>query len=219
MDRETGVKLVRISGDEKWAMVYAGGNYFFGEIREHLTAVRTPGGYPLYTPDEKLAFRILKDLEAYGCRYRGPESILTWHFSLIDNFFGMDPEEAAKMLERSFPWRDDWTYTVGQNDPDWVGIFGRGKERRNEIRDWLSACTVMQMTAASCIGSSYKSINLAYVLAKMTEHCRGSVLDSELKNLAELVERHSVFYRAHELTEGFRAFSLYYGMDRKEEKI
>ena len=107
------------------------------------------------------------------------ESIIPWHFTMIDNFIKMEHEQVEQMLNECFMEKHDWTFDVDEE------VFGDSEERVEAIRTWLSKCTHMQMTAACCIGNAYHSINIAYVLAALLETIRAKHFVSSLRRLRQ----------------------------------
>ena len=208
--------IIKYSQDHRWFMTEQNESYyFFNADGEKAEPVKTPNGELLETSYLVLAERILSDLEIFGDRSMIAQSIMPWHFTMIDNFVKMKHKQVERMLDECFMQKYDWTYDI--SDPGSANIFGKPKERTAKIRAWLAKCTHMQMTAACCIGNAYYSINLAYVLAVLVEAYEGEELNKQLKALAAIVEEYSVYGDDFEnILIAFETFVLYYGIHLAE---
>lgn len=175
----------------------------------------TPGGIAITTLYKPLAERLLSDIEMYGIDCYSPESIIPWHFTMIDNFGKMEHQEVEDILAQSF-LRRDWTLDSGIGSEKWFLYMGDPDDRRQEIKDWLSKCTHMQMTAACCIGNAHHSLNIAYAAAWVMEHFEGEELDEKLHKLATLIGQYSQFSEGEDIYNDFKTFELYYGIHLKE---
>ena len=211
-------KVVKTSGNGQWIMVESDNSYYFAQIENDETVfVRTPGGNLLRTIYIELADRILNDLDKFGYNYHSSESILAWHATMIDNFSRMDHSYVEAILDQSFMQRPDWTLKDNQEVEEWTDVFGKGEERNALIREWLSKCTHMQMTAACCIGNAYNSINVAFVLARLMEDFEGCGRAEEFNALASLIEDYSFYGPFEDNVVDFKTFELYYGIHLKED--
>lgn len=217
-NNESKVNFIRASRDGQWAMLESDGNYFFAHSEGKDTdLVKTPAGNAVRTSYRDLADRILNDLDRLGYNYRSPESILAWHFTMIDNFSRMDHSDVEEILDQSFMQRNDWTFEENQDDESWTAVFGEEESRNDIIREWLSNCTHMQLTAACCIGNAYHSINIAFVLARLMENYEGDKLKQKFIHLARQIAESSVYGPAEDIIGDFTTFELYYGIHLNEE--
>lgn len=217
-NNESKVNFVRASRNGQWAMLESDGNYFFAHSEGKDTElVKTPAGNAVRTSYRDLADRILNDLDKLGYNYRSPESILAWHFTMIDNFSRMEHSDVEEILDQSFMQRSDWTFEENQDDEGWTAIFGEEVNRNNTIRAWLSKCTHMQMTAACCIGNAYHSINIAFVVARLMENYEGNKLKQKFSHLARQIAENSVYGPAEDIIGDFSTFELYYGIHLNED--
>ena len=217
VNNESKVNFVKASHNGQWIMLESDGNYYFAHSEGKDTAlVKTPAGNAVRTSYKDLADRILNDLDTFGYNYRSPESILAWHFTMIDNFSMMEHSTVEKILDQSFMQKSDWTFDENQDDEDWTEIFGEEENRNNTIREWLSKCTHMQMTAACCIGNAYHSINIAFVLARLMENHEGNKLKQKFSHLAGQIAENSFYGPAEDILVDFTTFELYYGIHLKE---
>lgn len=212
------LEVVKTTQDGQWRMLEYKNRYFFTKVNESENELLlTPKGKKVYTAYEKLADRILSDLGEFGYDYHSSESILSWHFTMIDNFAQMEHERVESVLEQSFLRQSEWTFSDFFADDQWIAIFGERNSRVKAIRNWLSKCTHMQMTAACCIGNAYYSINLAYVFASMLEQYSGALLDQKFTNLAELIDKNTIYGPVEALLRDFDTFKLYYGIHLEEK--
>jgi len=219
MSAESKVEIAQFSSDRKWMLVQCNGSYFFSDNRGSAPdLIRTPGGTRVSTIYRQLADRLLLDLQAYGTDASAPASLLPWHYSLIDLFSRMEHEQVEAILESGFLSCSDWTLEGGEVSALYPA-FGTAPERIDEIRAWIRKCTPMQLTAAACIGNSYHSINLAFVLAHLMENYRDADLDSRFVALAQLLAEHNADYApAEKLLQDFQNFRLYYGIHLEENR-
>lgn len=197
-------------GDE-WAVVQKDGCFYF--VDENEDYATTPRGTVLKTSYLELAERILDDLDTYGPDDFSAESILPWHYTMVENFSRMEHKKVEAVLVDSFVNRYDWTYTVDVSGTKWERIWGVRGIREREIMEWLSKITHMQMTAACCIGNAYHTINLSYMLALIMEMYEGEERASMFEELADLVGSNSEFFAS---VDDFETFELYYGIHLKE---
>ena len=208
-EEESDYEVVQ-EGDD-WTIVQKDGCYFFiDEDEEYAT---TPRGSVLKTSYLELAERILEDLDTFGPDDFSADSILPWHYTMVENFSKMEHKQVEDVLADSFINRYDWTYVTDVEDTEWKDIWGVRGIREGEIMEWLSKITHMQMTAACCIGNAYHTINLSYMLATIMEKYEGEEREAKFNDLADFVGENSEFYAS---VDDFKNFELYYGIHLKE---
>lgn len=196
--------------------LYVEARYKFDKEGE---VVRTPGGNELTTEYRELADRLFDDLVAYGPDHMGSDSILPWHYTMIDNFAPRGKEAVIDILEDCFLSKPDWTFKP-QNEV-WRDIFGTEDSRKNEIRVWLSKCTTMQLTAACCIGNAYRSLNMAFAMAAILGGDSSNDRESAMIQFSSIVAKATEvlgFGSAYEVMQDFKTFELYYGIHLKENR-
>ena len=207
--------IINYSKDQRWLLVENEGRYFFFDAAgEKPELVTTPGGKALTTTYLDLAERILHDLDFYGLERMSAESVLPWHFTMVENFASMKHEELEQTLDECFIQKHDWTYSALSSN--FASVFEDESARIPKIRHWLSKCTHMQMTAACCIGNAYHSINLAYVLAVLVEAYCGKRLQREFEALASVVVEQDFYDDVESVMRVFQTFELYYGIHHNE---
>ena len=184
-------------------------------IYEGNKVLTTPRGNPVTTLYKSIAERILLDLSRYGMNFHSADSILAWHFTTIDSFAPMEHEQVEQVLISSFLNTVDWTCRDNHGS-EWAQVFGKWKSRKEEIIAWLQKATIMQMTAACCIGNAYHSINLALTLAGMMEQFTGDDRAKAFADLAHLIEDNSYYGPFDDLIKDFCTFELYYGVHLEE---
>lgn len=200
-----------IKACNEWLLVAKDGNYFF--VNEYERYATTPRGVVLKTSYLDLAERILQDLDTYGPDDFSPESILPWHYTMIENFSKMQHKRVETVLADCFINRYDWTYTVDMEGTKWENIWGKRGAREAEIAVWLSKITHMQMTAACCIGNAYHTINVAYMLAFIMEDYTGAEREAMFEELSDIINDHSDSFVSVDV---FKNFELYYGIHLNE---
>lgn len=217
MANNDDVEIIRHSAGQKYTLVkYDGLYFFFDNTLDKPTPISTPGGTMLKTSYIDLADRIMTDLQKFGPMCMSAESILPWHYTMVENFARMEHSEVESMLDACFMQKNDWTYDCCQEE-EWKNIFGRQTERVKDIREWLSKCTHMQMTAACCIGNAYHSINVAYVLASIMEKYIGKERKNQFRILADIIAENSFYGPASDMVNDFANFDLYYGIHLNED--
>lgn len=174
-------------------------------------ALTTPGGNNVTTLYEPLAKRIVQDLERFGMNFRSAASILAWHFTMIDNFAPMGHARVEQVMANSFLSHVDWTCRERYGS-GWARTFGTWSERQVYIEQWLSKATLMQMTAACCIGNAYESLNLALALAVVLEKYDGDEREEKLTEVAQLIADTYQFGSFEDIFNDFKTFELYYGI-------
>ena len=189
------------------------GKYMFFDGKQPL---KTPGGNDVTTTYKPLAERILSDLEKRGMEFRSIDSILAWHFTTIDNFAPMGHDRVFRELAKSFLMTTDWTCKE-RHGSEWLCTFGKWNDRGIRIADWLQKATVMQMTAACCIGNAYESINIAFALAVIMEKYSGADRENAMKDLANLIAENAYCGTEEEIIRDFGTFELYYGIHLESE--
>ena len=191
-----GDEYTVIEQKEGWSIVKKDKYYFFLDNNEEYAI--TPGGDLLKTTYLDLAKRILNDLVKYGPDDFCADSILPWHYTMVENFSKMTHEAVEKVLIDSFINRYDWTYNVDVEDTDFESIWGERGEREEEIMEWLTKITHLQMTAACCIGNAYHSLNLAYIMAIIMEtYDEGDERDKKFSELVSIVNDNSDYSIAY----------------------
>ncbi len=211
-------EVIKASQNNEYLLFKYNDRYYVADnTGDEQKVVSSPGGNLLGTSYLSLAERIFADIQKYGIQCMSPESILPWHYTMIDNFSRMDHSEVESMLDQCFLQCQDWTFDDNQDDDDWTVVFGEEDERKATIREWLSNCTHMQMTAACCIGNAYHSINIAFVLARLMENFDGNKLNQRFKSLAGLIANNSIYGPAEDIIGVFKTFELYYGIHLEEE--
>lgn len=185
-------------------VIYEGGN-----------VLTTPRGNSVTTLYKNVADRILLDLNRYGMNFHSADSILAWHFTAIDNFAPMGHERVEQVLISSFLREVDWTCRE-HHGSEWSRAFGKWKDRQGMIVEWLQKATIMQMTAACCIGNAYHSINLALTLAAIMEKYTGEERAKAFDDLAHVIEENSYYGPYADIIKDFGTFELYYGVHLEE---
>ena len=112
------------------------GNYYYKSennkfiIYDGDNVLTTPSGKAVVTIYETLAKRIVFDLERYGMNFSSISSILSWHFTMIDNFAPREHAEVEDILVNSFLTRNDWTCRE-RHGADWSRVIGSWNDRQH----------------------------------------------------------------------------------------
>lgn len=210
----TDYELIETSMDEDWGMYKKGDLYYFINLNEE-ELVQTPKGNDLSTSYRELADRLLSDLETFGSDYCGSDSSLAWQYSIIDNFLPLKREEIVRILDDCFLKRADWT--LDENDESLLTklVFNNRPGKRDQIHEWLTKCTYLQLTAACSVANAYQSLNIAYELANNMEKSTGVELDEQNGLLADTIALVMDVMPVEVLTV-FELFELFYGIHLRE---
>lgn len=185
-------------------------------IYEGDSVLTTPGGKTVTTVYKPIADRILEDLNKSGYAFRSISSILSWHFTLIDNFSRMGHDSVVQILERCFLSRPDWT-CIERHSAAWQRTFGDWDTRASQISQWFEKATLMQLTAACCIGNAYKSVNIAFELAKaMEKFSAGDEREARFRAIADMLCDTMQFGFRDDIYNDLKIFDLYYGIHLDE---
>ncbi len=205
--------VIRQTADGRYSFRKMDKRYFFYEGDLPLL---TPGGSQVTTYYLSLAERIIRDLERFGFDSRPVESILGWHFTMIDSFSRMADKRIEKLLHDSYLVIPDWTTTMNQTDEEWFHAFDTWDNRKKPIMKWLGKCSPMQKTAASLMGNACHSLNIAYVLAASMEEESGETRLAFFERLAKMVAENSSCGTFEEVLDVFKTYELYYGLHLEE---
>ena len=115
----------------------------------------------------------MNDWEVLGYdSYMCPWSILSYHFTMVDNFSKMPKALILRMLN-SLNWEKGWTLR-GCPSPnphvymEWIDYFGQNPARTELIREWLQNQTIMQLVASTCVYNEFMDYNIAFFMAIAT---------------------------------------------------
>ncbi len=211
------MKTIKKDGDyaivqnEKWYEVYCDG--------EPLT---TPYGKAVHTLYLPLAEKLLKDWKEQGYdSYTEPTSILSYHFTMVDNFSSLGLDEILNMLN-SMNWEQEWSLQPCPSpDPQiwmkWVSYFGVFGKKADIIRKWLNNQTHMQLVASTCVYNAFMSYNVAFFMASVVESLPASQHKKAIKDFYGFYSMFDSTYYFDEVWEIFECFRLYYGIHFKED--
>ena len=209
-------EIVHCDQDEGYSCVKLDERYYF--LDKDGDKLCTPGGNVISTLYRKLADRIFSDIVSYGLNDMGSYSVLPWHYTMIDNFAKMGKDRVIQVLEQSFLSQRDWTFLP--NDNTWQQVFGIERFREEEIKVWLSKCSIMQMTAACCIGNAYHSINMAFSMAKVLELAPYENKRTAMASFSDLAATGTEklgLGSPFDVMQDFDTFELYYGIHLEED--
>ena len=174
-------------------------------------------GFVVKTKYEKLARRMLADLNKYGESHYLPSNIFSFFYTLSDM---AEPHGLEFFLANA-----KITYI---DDDDWYAFYGvkDGKQQllrsvewshvKSAIVDWLSKLTLMQLVAVCTVAQSYESMYLAFCFACLAEeHDADTPEDKFLKTFAEFPVYQFCSSR-EEFFLDFKTFELFYSFHLKE---
>ncbi len=181
-------------------------------IHKEDAPVLTPMNAPVITSSQSLAERLVSDLEEYGEVPSNPESIVAFHYALIDFFLNVPKDENEYLIAKGLDEENDWTFRCPAAGQDcmmkWWAVFGQpmSVEQREETKKWLSSLTMMQLCAVSVISRYTGSVNIAYRLATIVE--RGN-----LRQYARDIVAFYPYLRAKTLYQAFENFIFYFTLE------
>lgn len=185
--------------------------------------LETPGGKVAKTSYLPLAQRLLKDWKELGYdSYTQPDSILSYHFSLVENFLPMSKQEVLNMLN-TLNWERNWTFQrCPSPDPhvwmQWIVTFGQGDDKKIQlVRQWMRNCTHMQLVAMTCVYNATMSYNVAFYLAVIVEEVPEEEQEESVKHLHDFYSKFDPSIEYDEFWRIFECFRLYYGIHFQEE--
>lgn len=212
MSKWDDAKLIKESYFGEWAMYEKDNSYAFRQTDEDGEWAHTPYGALLTTGYRKIADKLLDDLDSFGSDYRGGDSALPWQYTIIDHFSKLSHKEVEKVLDDSFLKKKDWTLDSGlETNPTARELFGIRADKKAAIRNWLSKCSHLQMTAACCIGNACYSLNVAYTIAELMEKYDGEQYREKLNTLADIVAT-CIQDTPFNIKAIFSVFELYYSI-------
>lgn len=195
---------------------------------EHYTVLKgekpllTPGGKIAHTMFEDLARQLMLDWDRFGYEsYRTAYSILSYHFSMVDNFAKFTKDGMIGIID-SCNWMNNWAFD-GCPSPnphvmmEWHDYFGYGSERIETIKAWMQNCTQMQLTAIVCIHNYYMCINVAFVMAYIVEQLKEEEHEDALRQFFDFYSNYDCETDFDEMWAVFQCFRIYYGVHFKEE--
>ena len=212
------MKIIKSSKKTGFSIREEDGVYYIFVDDDHVLA--TPGGNDVYTAFKPIALRLLKDLEKYGYEYTNIASILSWHFTTIDNFAPRGEEKIVEILDDCFLKRFDWTLHCSAPDPhimmNWLNVFGSPDKVPQELRKWLEGLTIMQLSAACCVANQYKSLNVAYVFSLLTDKIAKENFKEAVKDFVDFFTMVAPSLATRkELMDDIKTFKLYYEQTKK----
>ena len=212
------MKIVKRSKTTDYSIREEDGIYYIFADDDHILA--TPGGNSVCTLFKPIALRLLADLEKYGYLYTDVVSLLSWHFTTIDNFANLGKERVIEILDDSFLKQFDWTLHCPSPDPyfymDWTSVFGPPDKVPQELRTWLEGLTIMQLSAACCIANAYESLNISYLFSLLVDKTEPEKFNETAKGLIDfLIKVMPISSTKKEIMKDIKTFKLYYEQDKE----
>lgn len=142
----------------------------FSHILKDGMPVYTPAGNPLTTENKALAQKIVDDCEKFGINSNNWQSIVQYHFPMLDFFRHYPRQSIEQQLILNFDPYNDWTLKTPQLNEEklreWRNFFGEAKDRFREGKLWVKALNLNQLCAAMVLGKLMESMNIAFLLSK-----------------------------------------------------
>ena len=172
------------------------------------------------TPHEKLAKRLVEDINKFGLDYTNGNSLFSWQCTYLDRAVPYGYQIFRRAMENSFLNYPDWTFdSTYLNDEKLASFFGSWKPqtdefgkvdkldavlmsvyasspweyRIQEMKSWLDNLSLMQLTAACCIANAYESLNVSYSLATIIHEKVGEERDNAINEFGSLVDNCGFF--------------------------
>ncbi|MGC9362151.1 MAG: hypothetical protein ACP5F3_04400, partial [Candidatus Syntrophosphaera sp.] len=132
--------------------------------------VYTPAGNPLTTENKALAQKIVDDCEKFVINSSNWQSIVQYHFTMLDFFRHYPRQSIEQQLILNFDPYNDWTLKTpklnAENLLEWQAVFGTAETRIKEGRAWITSLNLNQLCAAMVLGKTMGSMNIAYLVSK-----------------------------------------------------
>ena len=170
-------------------------------------------GFILQTSYLSVAEGMLKDLESDKT---STCSVLGMQKSIHETISLFSKEQATTFVKSGFNTIDDWTFFLEEKDQQMEGLLGKRDQRIKEIDSWLNKATHMQLNAAYCIGTKYRSLNIAYIFALILERTEKAKQELMIGRLNVLISKQT---ECHIDKEDFRAFSVCYGVHVSDNNL
>jgi tetratricopeptide (TPR) repeat protein len=181
-------------------------------IHKEDAPVMTPMNAPVITSSQSLAERLVSDLEEFGEVPSNPESIVAFHYALIDFFLNAPRDENEYLIAKGLDKENEWTFSCPAAGHDcmmkWWAVFGQpmSAEQQEETKKWLSSLTMMQLCAVSVISRYTGSVNIAYRLATIVDR-------SNIGQYARDIVAFYPYLRVKTLYQAFDNFIFYFTLE------
>lgn len=207
-----------IQKDGKYSVIKNGEHY---EVHHGEEILMTPGGKVAHTLYLPIAERLMKDWKEQGYNsYTSSSSLLSYHFTMVENFSKYD-KATLLMILNSLGWENDVLLkSCPAADPhvvmEWMNLFGVRDERIAKIKAWMNNATPMQLTAMTCIYNEFMSYNIAYLMAVVVEHVPEENHKKAIKDIFNFYSHWDNMFTFDDFWDIFDCFRLYYGEHFKE---
>lgn len=183
------VKVSKRGKHHRWYIVEGDGKYFF--LSNERKIAKSSKGYVLQTGFWPLAEKILDELDSFGEEKCPAVSFLGLHKVMRDTFSTLTRNAAQKFIEDEFLNKEDWLFSIPETDHMWTKVIGTQETRKAEISNWLSKALHMQINSAYCLCQRYNSLNLAFVVAMITEYVSEESCANDFKHFALYLSKKS----------------------------
>jgi len=169
----------------------------------------TPMGRTVESNSLELSKRLIEDLEEYGESPGNPESLVAFHYPMIDFFKTRKRENLQYSVEIGLSPEEDWTLQCSAPDPNimmkWWDTFGRAERQIPKGRKWLDTLKLNQLCAVTVLGNVMKSVNIPFVLATK---------DVSAEEYAKMVVECQPYLDEEIIVKYFKNFRYYYSLDK-----
>jgi hypothetical protein len=129
-----------------------------------------------------LADKLLQDLKFYGDENMSAESIVVFHYSMIDFFSEEIKNKIIRAYMQSFSLEYDWTLNCPFEEQtyieSWMRAFGVPEKRIIKGHIWANTLDIYHLCAAAVITSVLGSANIPYIYSNIEPNCRVDVLEN-----------------------------------------
>lgn len=169
--------------------------------------LKTPRMRDVICGSIELAKRLVEDLEVYGESPTDPESLVAFHYPMIDFFDDSKRKSLQHSVAIGLDPAYDWTLNCNAPDPnvmmEWWDVFGRKDTQINSGLKWLDTIKLNQLCAVTVLGRAMESVNIPYIVATKLKK-------KDVKGYAKAIERYCPFHDKDTLVKYFDNFLFYY---------
>jgi hypothetical protein len=164
------------------------------------------------TTSEKLAVRLVADLNEYGEDPSLPESVVAYHYPCLDFFAKVPREDLEENVALGLEKEYDWTFQTDSfpdgEESKYIAMLGTYSKHRPLARNWLSGLDLTQLCAVCVIGRTFSSVNLPFVLIKKS----GLMGEGGLESIEALLSEMFEGFDASRVDKCISTFKFYFGL-------
>lgn len=178
-------------------------------IENNGLTLKTPMGSAVVTDYLALAERLVRHLEKYGEDPSNPQSIVAFHYAMLDFFHQGPRSEHERMIAIGLNPGSDWTLSCPSAEPNatmkWISLFGTCATQTERGLQWLASLSLTQLCAVCVIGRALESVNIPFIAC--------SVCDlKDLSAYAKAICDYYPYVSPKELSEYFDNMYFYFNL-------